>query len=530
MGIVLAPLAFEQASAQTIGLKEGQWVKYIPSCHVQASAPNDELEKKLENDFEKQCYDTMKERFGVAGANNVEWLKVKVSKIDGNKVTFDTSIKVKGSAEKSMGSSINDIVRNAGLPVWAIPVGLGVGDQISTPKNYSPLRVYEIGNVWEFPSWKKFENVEFLHLISDNTIMQGGKEVQRYADFWFERSTGILLENEIGMFVWDPEKSAWVDISINLELLDFSSGGIKVQEKTDLDSLSFKEAERKIANLEGSGRYIINKVCCDNMGDDNIVNKYEILTANHEEIGMLQIEGKDKVDVIWANSYFDFAQGGATRDDANDIMLEIQIQFVPEDRTISPGMIWMKHQDEAYAETKKVGSKTIKVESRPTVIADTSLVEFILMIDYGTVGFIPTQPPMEASKIPAQEAVAIIVPEQVASAGDSTEFNSAAVAIGGLVTIFIVILIIKRKKKTEIAQQEPRSVLQQPAEEEQTLSYDSPSRKRSDLWYISCIFGIIGGVIAYFILRKDDPKKAKNCLYFGIGTTVIGIFLQLLNI
>ena len=34
-------------------------------------------------------------------------------------------------------------------------VGLGVGDQIATPKNYSPLRVYEIGNVWEFPSWKK---------------------------------------------------------------------------------------------------------------------------------------------------------------------------------------------------------------------------------------------------------------------------------------------------------------------------------------------------------------------------------------
>ena len=70
---------------------------------------------------------------------------------------------------------------------------------------------------------------------SDNTIMQGGNEVQLYADFWFERSTGILLENEIGMFVWNPEKSAWVDNSINLELLDFSSGGIKVQEKTDLD-------------------------------------------------------------------------------------------------------------------------------------------------------------------------------------------------------------------------------------------------------------------------------------------------------
>ncbi len=32
-------------------------------------------------------------------------------------------------------------------------------------------------------------------------------------------------------------------------------------------------------------------------------------------------------------------------------------------------------------------------------------------------------------------------------------------------------------------------------------------------------------IIAYFVLRGDDPKKAKNCLYlglilFGIGTAI----------
>ncbi len=37
--------------------------------------------------------------------------------------------------------------------------------------------------------------------------------------------------------------------------------------------------------------------------------------------------------------------------------------------------------------------------------------------------------------------------------------------------------------------------------------------------------GLIGGIIAYFVLRGDDPKKAKNCLYlglilFGIGTAI----------
>ena len=39
------------------------------------------------------------------------------------------------------------------------------------------------------------------------------------------------------------------------------------------------------------------------------------------------------------------------------------------------------------------------------------------------------------------------------------------------------------------------------------------------------LFGLIGGIIAYFVLRGDDPKKAKNCLYlglvmFGIGTAI----------
>ncbi len=39
--------------------------------------------------------------------------------------------------------------------------------------------------------------------------------------------------------------------------------------------------------------------------------------------------------------------------------------------------------------------------------------------------------------------------------------------------------------------------------------------------------GLIGGVIAYFVLRHDDPKKAKNCLYLGIVLAVIGIVINL---
>lgn len=43
------------------------------------------------------------------------------------------------------------------------------------------------------------------------------------------------------------------------------------------------------------------------------------------------------------------------------------------------------------------------------------------------------------------------------------------------------------------------------------------NRKRSNLWYVLPIFlNIIGGVIVYFVIRQDDPSKAKNCLWLGI--------------
>jgi heme/copper-type cytochrome/quinol oxidase subunit 2 len=47
---------------------------------------------------------------------------------------------------------------------------------------------------------------------------------------------------------------------------------------------------------------------------------------------------------------------------------------------------------------------------------------------------------------------------------------------------------------------------------------------RSRWWYLLPIFfKVIGGVIAYFVLRDDDPKKAKNCLLLGIVLTAIPI-------
>ena len=54
-----------------------------------------------------------------------------------------------------------------------------------------------------------------------------------------------------------------------------------------------------------------------------------------------------------------------------------------------------------------------------------------------------------------------------------------------------------------------------------------PEKRRSNWWYLLPIFfGIIGGIIAYFAIRKDDRKKAKKCIYLGLILLAVGIILE----
>jgi len=55
-----------------------------------------------------------------------------------------------------------------------------------------------------------------------------------------------------------------------------------------------------------------------------------------------------------------------------------------------------------------------------------------------------------------------------------------------------------------------------------------PEKRRSNWWYLVPIFlGVIGGIIAYFAIRKDDRQKAKKCLYLGLILGATQIFVQL---
>jgi len=57
------------------------------------------------------------------------------------------------------------------------------------------------------------------------------------------------------------------------------------------------------------------------------------------------------------------------------------------------------------------------------------------------------------------------------------------------------------------------------------MSY--PEKPRSNAWFLlPILFGVIGGIVAFFILRHDDPRKAKNCLYLGLAFMVIGIIFN----
>ena len=55
-----------------------------------------------------------------------------------------------------------------------------------------------------------------------------------------------------------------------------------------------------------------------------------------------------------------------------------------------------------------------------------------------------------------------------------------------------------------------------------------PEKKRSNWWYlVPILFGLIGGIIGYFALRRDDPEKAKKCLYLGLILKAINIIANI---
>ncbi|MFB5597832.1 MAG: hypothetical protein ACE5RJ_02290 [Nitrosopumilaceae archaeon] len=45
-------------------------------------------------------------------------------------------------------------------------------------------------------------------------------------------------------------------------------------------------------------------------------------------------------------------------------------------------------------------------------------------------------------------------------------------------------------------------------------------------WIIlSIVIGLVGGIIAYFVLKKHDKKVAEICLVIGMASTLFSVFV-----
>ena len=54
--------------------------------------------------------------------------------------------------------------------------------------------------------------------------------------------------------------------------------------------------------------------------------------------------------------------------------------------------------------------------------------------------------------------------------------------------------------------------------------HGTSAEKPSNVWYLlPILFGILGGIIGYIVIKVKDEKMAKNILYVGLGTFVLGI-------
>ena len=57
-----------------------------------------------------------------------------------------------------------------------------------------------------------------------------------------------------------------------------------------------------------------------------------------------------------------------------------------------------------------------------------------------------------------------------------------------------------------------------------------PSRSRSGGWFLpQILLEIIGGPAACFVFRRDDPKKARNCLYLRAVLTAAMFVINLFH-
>ena len=230
--------------AEVNGLREGQWVKYKVELVFSASSPETEVSVKqvmmdnflsgMQLDFD---YDP----------TNVEWVKKVITGIDGNYATVSTtSYSLDGiQTETTNRVDVSKFSQNS----ISIPTDTTFGDTFDIDSKgvwycdtclWAPLSVSEIKNSSEdyLFEYRKLPNFDYIFLTSDKYVSYDldGNYVDTNAYLKFEKSTGMLIESDIG-WVMEFNDGEWATVYFLLSPIEMSLDGTSIPTTTTSSTL-----------------------------------------------------------------------------------------------------------------------------------------------------------------------------------------------------------------------------------------------------------------------------------------------------
>jgi len=329
--VQLSPKTTTSSSqSPVLGVSEGQWVKY---------------RIVFENDFgfTPESLKNIPGVFGEIGIQNIdqtEWLKITVSKISGNEVTFDSIVQFKDGSTQVLEKKTQKYEDRLQMPMEAAPINIKLGEKFETPVGMKSFQFIGTQNLEDYPEFCllsdlcKRKNAETMIIQSFTEGGTSNLDVTILANMIYEKTTGILLEQSVRMDVFDKKNSDYKHVLYSLEAIDFSTETIKTVDRYGTNYPTKYEVVNKLNDFMVKGvdkRYwITNEEIEYNKGQ--MITTFDILRPDDNyKIGAVIIKGDEKVTSVYSQSLFDSSDRNApSPDTANDILQLIRLRLVPD--------------------------------------------------------------------------------------------------------------------------------------------------------------------------------------------------------
>ena len=380
LAVAMIGLMVPSVFAEVSGLREGQWIKY--SVEFDFYASNSQLEQKLKEPMVNALTSS-----GIDyDLEDLEWIKVSIIEVNDKEITYAKSEYIEGDGIRNSENTI--YIDESTINGLAIPTSTKIHDKFSLDPE-TELYVKSISSSSEdlLFQTRDFPNFEFYSLEAENVKDIDGARVEKYIYQKYEKSTGILLETEVGMSVM-LDNGEWADVYLTYIVDSLSEEHLKAEPKINPNSLTISNVQLKLSDISKKNehtRFFLGQVWRDSndsrLSEGMNVYNYEVFwSENNTYLGKILVGVDDKVTNIEAMTVFD-PSNAKMLDAANDFILEIQLRFVPEMTTVSPSLLWLSNPDEASSTSKEIGTKLIQVHSVPNFI-DTGTNMFLVTIDY----------------------------------------------------------------------------------------------------------------------------------------------------